>query len=402
MNKKSVITITAIVLAASLSAQQPVTITGTIKGAEQGKKVYLRYDDVARNIIDSTVITNESFSFSWQPGAPRFLSVIFKEPPVERRVLQDKMLQFFIDKNSVAIIANYDSLRREVEAYNGPLVSQAIVTGSATQTQYMAYYKQKAVFDKKRSAFFNNYVAYLNPGKGVARKPRDTGMLITRQLEKVEAERKQFVLTFIKAQQPSELLAFMAKEAIALSNITTGEIAQLQQQFAGTKGNGLFLTSFREAATLAAKTAVGSQLFDFTLADLNGEQKKLSSFIGKGKYVLLEFWASWCGPCRADIPHLKEVYEHYHPQGFNIVSISLDDKKENWLKAVKEEQLESRWPQLADLNAFKGELAKTYRINGIPACLLFDPNGKLVTRNMRGLFMDDRLIQMYGNHFSHQ
>jgi thioredoxin-related protein len=93
------------------------------------------------------------------------------------------------------------------------------------------------------------------------------------------------------------------------------------------------------------------------------------------------------------------VYQYYHPQGFDIVSISLDEKQENWLKAIKEEQLENKWPQLLEKNAFKSDITKEYRIRGIPACLLFDPNGKLVTRNMRGSWMDMILINQYGNHF---
>lgn len=375
------------------------TIEASIKGNVEGRKVYLKYADVSSEILDSTTIRNGKLVFKGQLTSPRFLSLVFKEPAEPNKRVESKVLNLFVDNTPVTVSAVYDSLKNEYEIYGGVLTSPAVIKGSASHDQFMKFYGKKSSFDSERMRLFNEYIAFLNPGKDVKKKPRQVGIDLARKMDVVEAQRKEYVLNFIRDNKPSEVLAFVAKQAIGLSSITTSDIDVLLKKFAASKEEGLLKADFVKAATLAKKTAVGSDLSNFTLADTDGKEHQLSEFIGKGKYVLLEFWASWCGPCRADIPHIKEAYAIYNKKGFDIVSISLDDDKGKWLKAVEEEDLKSRWTQLVDLKAFKGELAKTYRINGIPSCLLFDPNGKLVTRNMRGSWMDGRLIDLYGDHF---
>ena len=109
---------------------------------------------------------------------------------------------------------------------------------------------------------------------------------------------------------------------------------------------------------------------------------------------MLEFWASWCGPCRGEIPHLREVNKHYKDKGFTIVSISIDEKEQAWKKAMKEEGMV--WPQLNDRGGFKGESVKAYNISGVPYCLLLDKEGKIIKVGLRGASLDAALEDIYG------
>ncbi|MNR34251.1 Thiol-disulfide oxidoreductase ResA [compost metagenome] len=115
----------------------------------------------------------------------------------------------------------------------------------------------------------------------------------------------------------------------------------------------------------------------------------LSSF--KGKYVLLDFWASWCGPCRAENPHVLKAYNKFKDKNFDILAISLDEKKENWLKAVKDDAMP--WTQVSDLLGWKNQAAGYYAITAIPQNFLIDPNGVIVAKNLRGDRLEKELAK---------
>ena len=147
----------------------------------------------------------------------------------------------------------------------------------------------------------------------------------------------------------------------------------------------------REAAT---KAFIGQQFTDLEMADADGNMHKLSEYVGNGRWLFVDMWASWCGPCRGEIPNVVAAYEKFHDKGFDIVGLSLDNKKEPWLKAV--EDLKMPWTQLSDLKGWQSIVTEVYKVWSIPDNLLIDPQGKIVARGLRGEGLHAKLAEIFG------
>lgn len=136
----------------------------------------------------------------------------------------------------------------------------------------------------------------------------------------------------------------------------------------------------------------GVDFTDMTLKDPDGNTHNLADYIGKGKYVLIDFWASWCGPCRKEMPNVKVLYEKYKDKGFDIVGLSLDNDKQAWTGAIR--QMDLKWHHLSDLKGWQSVAADTYGINSIPATLLIGPNGKVIAGGLSIKELDDKLSKL--------
>lgn len=170
------------------------------------------------------------------------------------------------------------------------------------------------------------------------------------------------------------------------------------QQVLVEKADSLFksapgMPSLIRYLEIVKSVAVGKPFKDFIMNDTKGVSHKLSDYVGKGNYVLIDFWASWCSPCRKEMPNLVEAYKQYHKKGFEIVGISLDNKLENWEKGIQD--LTITWPQLSDLKGWQNEGAALYGVNSIPATFLVGPDGTIIAKQLHGDGLKEKLKEIY-------
>jgi peroxiredoxin len=185
-----------------------------------------------------------------------------------------------------------------------------------------------------------------------------------------------------QANNPNfRMTAFESEELLGLFN-------ELVQKFPARQDLAGIRNSIQ--SQIAQSIWVGKPAPEIALNDLQGKQVKLSSF--RGKYVLVDFWASWCGPCRRENPNVVEAYNHFRDKNFTILGVSLDSKKENWEKAIADDGL--AWTHISDLKQWESEVVPLYRITGIPFNVLVDPEGKVIAENLRGDMLQKKLGQV--------
>lgn len=354
---------TAGVLALASCQNKPsYTINGTIADVADGEMVYLQnFVDGQMVNLDSAVVKGGAFQFKGDADTIATSRVVSYAP-------KGISSPVFLEAGTITLELNNELSK---------------VAGTVCNDVYQKFIEEFYAINKEmRSLYEQSQNDSLS---------EDQRKAAEAQLEEKDSLSREIILNTISSNITN--VAGVQLLTRFSSSFSPEQIQPLVDQIpASIAVNVEGVTELKEQLATLAKTAVGQKYIDFTMNTPEGESVKLSDFIAKNKYTLIDFWASWCGPCRAEMPNVVAAYKKYQAKGFGIVGVSLDRDAEAWKKAIKD--LNITWPQMSDLKAWDCEGAKLYGVRSIPATVLVDQEGTIIARNLRGDAIESKLAEL--------
>ena len=200
--------------------------------------------------------------------------------------------------------------------------------------------------------------------------------------------KKEFLISYAFNNNSNVVSAYVIYRYSYQFNINT--LDSITANFDKSIHNSIYYKKLSERVEILKRVDVGQTIVDFTLNDTTGNPVVLSSL--KGKYFLMDFWASWCGPCRRENPNIVSVYNDYKNKGFDIIGISFDNNEAKWKQAIIDDSLS--WTQVSDLKGWKCEAGKLYGVRSIPHSILVDPDGVIIAKNLRGEELREKISEL--------
>ncbi|MDR1744114.1 MAG: AhpC/TSA family protein [Dysgonamonadaceae bacterium] len=358
--KKIFLLFAAVAVLFSCQKKNEYTINGTVVDPDyEGDTIYVQ--KIGENefvTVDTVVIKNGSFTLKGTADSTylRFFALSKSKPS----------LPVLVEPGVIKV--TFDSL--------------SSVSGTPVNDAYNTFKGEVAGLEKKISAVIKEYNRAEAEGK-------DTDS-IEQSYDTIVEEITRLSFEFAKENIHNELGEYVFLSSAGM--FKTGQQKELLDMASDKFKAMPMMQRLSKFVENAERVAEGKKFADFSMQDPSGKDVSLSDYAGKGKYVLVDFWASWCSPCRAEMPNVVEAYKKYKAKGFEVVGVSLDKDKNAWLKGIKD--LNITWPQMSDLLYWKSPVVELYAFQGIPHTVLLDKEGVIIAKNLRGKALDEKLAEL--------